>query len=84
MHIIGIIQICNNLQMVDVTNDILDHPCDELDTKMTTMYQATFKKRCQYLVKMFQNLELTILNQEEFNDSLNLKQEIGTFEKGIA
>ncbi|XP_047507883.1 uncharacterized protein LOC125051541 [Pieris napi] len=32
-------------QMVDVTNDILDHPCDDLDTKMTTMYQATYKKR---------------------------------------
>ncbi|CAK1542621.1 unnamed protein product [Leptosia nina] len=32
-------------QMVDVTNDILDHPCDDLDAKMTTMYQATFQKR---------------------------------------
>lgn len=33
--------------MVDVTNDILDHPCDDLDTKMMTMYQATYKKRCE-------------------------------------
>ncbi|XP_004922836.1 uncharacterized protein LOC114246285 [Bombyx mandarina] len=32
-------------QMVSVTNDILDHPCDDLDSKMTTMYQATYKKR---------------------------------------
>lgn len=32
--------------MVDVTNDILDHPCDDLDSKMITMYQATYKKRC--------------------------------------
>ncbi|KAM3966112.1 uncharacterized protein ACR2FA_012985 [Aphomia sociella] len=32
-------------QMVDVTNDILDHPCDDLDSKMMTMYQATYKKR---------------------------------------
>ncbi|XP_026751696.2 uncharacterized protein LOC113512117 [Galleria mellonella] len=32
-------------QMVDVTNDILDHPCDDLDSKMITMYQATYKKR---------------------------------------
>ncbi|CAK1589100.1 unnamed protein product [Parnassius mnemosyne] len=32
-------------QMVNVTNDILDHPCDDLDTKMQTLYQATFKKR---------------------------------------
>ncbi|XP_041969883.1 uncharacterized protein LOC121726545 [Aricia agestis] len=32
-------------QLVDVTNDILDHPCDDLDTKMMTMYQATYKKR---------------------------------------
>ncbi|CAB3251579.1 unnamed protein product [Arctia plantaginis] len=32
-------------QMVDVTNDILDHPCDDLDSKMITMYQSTFKKR---------------------------------------
>ncbi|XP_049878536.1 uncharacterized protein LOC126375578 [Pectinophora gossypiella] len=31
--------------MVDVTNDILDHPCDDLDSKMLTMYQATYKKR---------------------------------------
>lgn len=33
--------------MVDVTNDILDHPCDDLDGKMMTMYQATFTKRCE-------------------------------------
>ncbi|CAH0663631.1 unnamed protein product [Chilo suppressalis] len=32
-------------QMVDVSNDILDHPCDDLDSKMITMYQATYKKR---------------------------------------
>ncbi|KPJ18841.1 hypothetical protein RR48_05779 [Papilio machaon] len=32
-------------QMVSVTNDILDHPCDDLDSKMETMYQATYKKR---------------------------------------
>lgn len=35
--------------MVDVTNDILDHPCDDLDGKMITMYQATFKKRCEFI-----------------------------------
>ncbi|KAJ2945150.1 hypothetical protein O0L34_g9211 [Tuta absoluta] len=31
--------------MVDVTNDILDHPCDDSDSKMVTMYQASYKKR---------------------------------------
>ncbi|XP_048481308.1 uncharacterized protein LOC105386677 [Plutella xylostella] len=34
-----------NKQMVDVTNDILDHPCDDLDTKMMTIYQTSYKKR---------------------------------------
>ncbi|KAG6454132.1 hypothetical protein O3G_MSEX008523 [Manduca sexta] len=32
-------------QMVEVTNDILDHPCDDLDSKMVTMYEASYKKR---------------------------------------
>ncbi|XP_063384441.1 uncharacterized protein LOC134670564 [Cydia fagiglandana] len=32
-------------QMIDVTNDILDHPCDDLDSKMTTIYKSTYQKR---------------------------------------
>ncbi|GBP50266.1 hypothetical protein EVAR_88102_1 [Eumeta japonica] len=32
-------------QLGQVVNDILDHPCDDVDSKMATMFQISFKRK---------------------------------------